>query len=277
MKFAQVLGMKISALVAIVTLCAWVVGETATMRELAVTWQSPVCHLESFGTTKDTGTGFLVLTRDPGVVLLFTAKHMLDRKDSLRITVGAYDSSGNRIALSNTWPLLDSGQRVYRISDTLQDCAWIAVDTKMLLKSSPPGYTIAAIKEAGFVRTQDLFPGLPVVFSGYPAGMSTGWKTPLSRRGSIAGIDPSTKTLLLDAVAVGGFSRSPVFLDKSQAICEGIPGGFVGLVYAKTELSRNLVARDSSTSVNVPENIGITRVVPAEVLLPSVRLFDPRK
>lgn len=269
--------LRVFALIVIATISGSSRGDAATMKEVGVSWQSPVCHLESYGKTPGTGTGFLVLTRDPGTVLLFTAKHMVHQNDSLRITIGAYDSSGSRIALSNTWPLLEGGHRIYHISDTLQDCAWIAVNTSGLLKSSPPGFTIAAVKEESFVHAKDLFPGLPIVFTGYPAGLSVGQKAPLSRRGSVAGFDPATNTLLIDAMAVGGFSGSPVFLDNTQSIAKDFTGGFIGLVFARTDVTRNFATQDSSTTLSVPENIGITRVVPADVLLPSVRLFDPKK
>lgn len=269
---------RILALVLIATAFGgWAAGQTATMKEAATSWQSPVCYLQSFGSPSKTGTGFLVLTRDPKTVLLFTARHMLADMDSIRVTLGAYDSAGHRVALTGVWPLLEDGRRIFHISDTLQDCAWIAVPTKTLLAGSPPGHTIAAIKEESFVHAKDLFPGLPVIFSGYPAGLSVGDKSPLSRRGSVAGFDPTSNTLLIDATAVGGFSGSPVFLDNTQSISRGFNGGFIGLVYAKQEQSRNLITQDSSTSLDVPENIGITRVVPADVLLPSMRLFDPKK
>lgn len=248
-------------------------SEAATMREAVASWQSPVCYLVSYGRSNSTGTGFLVLTRKQGTVLLFTARHVVWGQDSLFVAVGAYDSAGARIALSGMFTLEKEGRRIYNVSDTMQDCAWIAIETASLLRGKPPGYTISAVREDAFVKTSDLFPGLPVVFSGYPAGLSVGEKAPLSRRGSIAGIDAANNTILIDAMAVGGFSGSPVFLDKSQQISNTVPGVFVGLVYARTELNRGFVTQDSSTSLIIPENIGIARVVPADVLLPSVRLF----
>jgi len=248
-------------------------ANSATMRELAVSWQSSVCHLESYGGHLEFGTGFLIQTARPGSVLLFTARHVLESKDSVKVTLGVYDSSGARVARSAVFDVTKDGRRYYNISDTLQDCAWMVLDIISLLRSLPAGSAVYGIKEESFVRSSDLLPGLPVLFSGYPANLSVGDKTPLTRRGSIAGVDNSSRTVILDAMAVGGFSGSPVFLDKSQEICRAVPGVFVGLVYAKTELNRDFVTQDSSTSLIVPENIGIARVVPADVLLPSVRLL----
>lgn len=248
--------------------------EAATIEELTRSWQSSVCHLESFGPVRASGTGFLIQTVRSGSILLFTAKHVLEGQDSVKVTLGVYDSTGVRTARFAVFDVTRDGRRFYNISDTLQDCAWMVLDIRPLLRSLPSGCSVYGIREDSFVRSSDLLPGLPVVFSGYPANLSVGDKTPLTRRGSIAGVDAASKTILLDAMVVGGFSGSPVFLDKSQSICSSVPGVFVGLVFAKMESPRGLVAQDSSTTLIIPENIGIARVVPADVLLPSVQLLN---
>jgi hypothetical protein len=198
---------------------------------------------------------------------------MLEDHDSIKVTFGIYDSSGVRESRWGMFDVTKNGRRFYNVSDTVQDCAWMVIDIRSLVESLKPGFTLYGVREEYFVKTHDLLPGLPVIFSGYPANLSVGDKAPLTRRGSIAGVDLATNTILLDAMAVGGFSGSPVFLDKTQELCKGIPGVFVGLVYAKTEMNRGLMLSDSTTSLVLPENIGIARVVPADVLLPSVRLF----
>lgn len=247
----------------------------ATLREMAVSWQSSICHIESYGARVGFGTGFLVQTARPGTVLLFTARHVLAGKDSVKVTFGVFDSSGTRESKWGVFDVTKDGRRYYNVSDTLQDCAWMPIGITPLLKVLTPDQSIFGIGQEKFVNSDDLIAGLPVVFVGYPADLSVGDKAPLTRRGSIAGIDAKTKTILLDASAVTGFSGSPVFLDKSQDLCKAVPGVFVGLVFDRKDVNRTYTTQDSSAAlIIIPENIGISRVVPAEVLLPSIRLYE---
>lgn len=267
--------------VVVLTACALGVcaarSESATNREIARSWTQPVCLVESFARDSQVGAGFLSSTYSPDVIILFTAKHMLENRDSVRVTWRAVDPGGRIIPVSFSLDLMRGGMRMYLVSDTAQDCAWIPFPTETLRSRVCLGCTFSTFDTLGYVSTADLLPGMDVIVCGFPLGFRLSQSSPMVRKGAIVGVEPSSNTILLDAATIGGFSGGPVLVDKTSNLGREINGSLVGLCFGYNLRRSQRQALSGSDTVSFEEELRLSRVVPAEVLLRSVELFKKKE
>ncbi|HWO58211.1 MAG TPA: trypsin-like peptidase domain-containing protein [bacterium] len=117
---------------------------------------------------------------------------------------------------------------------------------------------------------EDMLPGQTVCFLGYPLGKSGQRGLPLFRKGTIAGFNPATDTILVDGQMFDGSSGSPVYFENSDPSCR-LPlkeGRFlVGVVSGYWPLMTPLVnPKTGKTEFVKTENSGLGVVIPASRL-----------
>jgi len=239
--------------------------------------QTSVCFVESFGVkSKGIGTGLLAESYIPGFVLLFSAKHVLEGKDSIIVTVTTYDSSDGYVPVSFTKRIEKNAANMIYVPDPNQDCGALLIDpTNFDRKIVPKGHKHYVLPRSNCIPVSELFAGIPVVIVGYPLGLRTQSMLPLLRKGSIAGIDLGSNTIYLDAQIFPGSSGSPVFLDTTQdlgrQLASKLGGRFIGLVWSAVPMRKEYVNLSYEPDrLSMSENSGIGMVVPADVLMDFV-------
>ncbi|MEW5701905.1 MAG: serine protease [Candidatus Zixiibacteriota bacterium] len=239
-------------------------------KEVIKSWELPVCYVVSHGDSTKYGSGFLMGTADSNMFLFFTALHVVQGSDSVQVQLGIYDGDCNRRRWEFRWVPHEAGQRVYYVSDPSYDCAWIPIRRELIVRGLPATWRFWFVKKNQLVPVDSLCVGLPVVFAGYPAGLSVGSKVPVVRFGRIAAIGLDPRQVLLDANVFQGSSGSPVLLDKTDPRTRAFEGSLVGLIFENLDVLR----QSPESQFRSTENLGIGCVVPADVLLRSVELFE---
>lgn len=246
-----------------------ILGESA-----AQWWSTSVCQVKSFGKQETAiGTGFASPAYGASdALILFTALHVVAGRDSIQVTQITYDDLGNYVPHVFSKSLLEGGRRQYLVPDTLKDLTAILLTGKSRNADKiRRGLRTRVIPLSDYIDPSALFVGLPVVICGYPLGMHLDNMLPLVRKGSIAGIDVSSRTIVLDADVFPGSSGSAVFIDDTDQLGAAFSAkhgaSFVGLVHAYVSMRKKYVNQaDTLDQMSVAENSGLGLVVSPDVL-----------
>ena len=205
--------------------------------------------------------------------IFFTAKHLVENQDSLRVTVVTYDRAGGLEPVSFTKPLVVGGRPIWFVPDPEKDVVGLLVTP---LEFGPlsvtQGFKHYLIPRSLYVPESSLFEGLPVVICGFPLGLHSAEMRPVIRRGTIALVDSASSTIVLDAQVFPGSSGSAVFVDEGSRVGMAFKNStgqsFIGLVNAYVPMRKRYInPADSIDQMLVSENAGLGLVVPSDVLI----------
>lgn len=233
---------------------------------------------------KKIGTGFFTKPEKyPTKVIFTTNKHLIEGETELQLTVPIVDSS---YFVSGTLtfnvPLIKDTLKQYHIPSNDIDLVILIIDKESMRevgREKTLGISIfSSLPYSFYTNVQNLFAGQPVLFSGYPLGLSANKTKPLLRKGCIAGIDTIRNIIYLDADAFGGSSGSPVFIDiNSPANVEfwnTYKQMLVGIVSGYEPFEKQLLNLQTGRIEMVQsENSGIAVVVPAETIKKMADLY----
>lgn len=214
------------------------------------------------------GTAFLITLRQdtpPQLMIVVTARHLLQNADSLFLILQMIDKSGRVQDSRNVRTALysSSGDSLFVVSPDSADLVALVVPTPRIHKDRPA--SIVTIPEAGLRPMRTLFPGQPVFYYGFPLGRAINGIEPFLRAGVIAGVDTTVGVVYLDAQNFPGSSGSPVFLNPSESINTGKV--FVGVISGYLPFIKRLRGEQSGKiEMTQNENSGIATVMPADAL-----------
>lgn len=220
-----------------------------------------------------TGTGFLTKAEGYGNRLVFTtARHLIEGATDLKLSILFSDSSHTLTApVTLRVPLYKDNAKLYYEPPGGIDAVLIPIDQialgKARMKAGVALPVFISLPYRFYANMDSLFAGQSVLFPGYPLGITLDGGKPLLRKGSIAGIDRETKTIYLDADALGGSSGSPVFVDlTSQANVEFFRSSrqlLVGMITGYMAEKRQMAEAPEEDEIL---HGGIAIVVPAETI-----------
>lgn len=172
--------------------------------------------------TSRTGTGFLTrIGHDDEKLVFTTAKHLIEGASELKLTVLFFDTlHASSAPVTLHVPLYEDSVKLYCQPPGEIDAVLIYIPrieiTRARLRAGVRFTKFTSMPYRFYSQMDSLFAGQPVLFPGYPLRLTVEGSKPLLRRGSIAGIDRTTKNIYLDAIASRGSSGSPVFVDLSS-------------------------------------------------------------
>ncbi len=221
-------------------------------------------------------------------VIVVTAGHVIQPKelngqlvDSVGITYRMY-KAGDSLKTTKTWVTsilnIDTLKNTYRIPKT--DLIAIFMTP---IAPEDSGYAIATLSRSDCINFEDLLQGFSTISIGYPLGLLTSGLDPVFRSGKIAGYDPTNKEILIEGFAIRGMSGCPVYLDgDDDAVAEyaatqtsrrlfiGITVSFSNERYpypVKQDTPKKKKKKEPPSYVEVDQNIGLARVLPANTLM----------
>ena len=216
------------------------------------------------------GTGFLFGHRviDPArpadtgyMTVVITNKHVIADAKQASFKVWIIDKTGQPIRRTQfTLDLFNkSGDSLFVVHPQGLDIAAIAIPSASISLSATE--KLSVITEAGVCQARDLYEGESVLFFGFPLNLELSNGMPLTRRGTIAGIDSLANLLYLDADAFPGSSGSPLYVDSKDLLTTSPK--FIGVIAAYLPyVKRYANTQTGQIEMVQTENSGIAEVVP---------------
>lgn len=217
--------------------------------------------------TKMSGTAFIIELRQdtpPHLLIVVTARHVLQNADSLFLVLQITDDQGRVVDNMTIRTALysSSGDSLFVVSPDSEDLAALVV-TARYDKDKPA--SIVSVHEASLRPMRTLFPGQPVFYFGYPLGRAINGVEPFLRSGVVAGVDTTAGVVYLDAQNFPGSSGSPVFLNPTEPFNAG--KNFVGVISGYVPFVKRLRGEQTGKIEMIQnENSGIATVMPADAL-----------